>query len=94
MLVTSSMMIACGHEPIELTVVPEPCPTQSCPPPKTEYIYVEPLECQRARRVMRYRNAKLDERMGQCEAAGNNYVDCMRWVFGYYEGADSSEPTP
>ena len=81
-----SMLVACGHEPVELTVVPETrCPTQICPSPKTEYVSVEAPECKEARKVLRFRNAKLKERMDECDAAGNNVVSCMRWVFGHYE---------
>ena len=84
-LVAALLVTGCGHEAVEPTLVPEVCPPQNCPPPEVEYIYREPLECKEARKVMRFRNARLDERMDECEAKGNSYVDCTHWVFGYFE---------
>lgn len=79
------VMVACGHEPVGLTVVPERCaaPIQSR---VLAHVCFESPECEESQRILGFRNAHLDERMGECEAAGNSYLDCLYWVLGSPQG--------
>lgn len=79
-----AVVLACGHEEVRVTFVPESCP--EAPEPEQVRVYeecYESLACKKAQHVMHIRNTRLDERMDECEARGNSYVDCMHWIFGY-----------
>jgi hypothetical protein len=71
---------------------PDPCPEVSCPASEVQEVVVDSLECRKAKHVLTIRNARLDERMDECEARGNSYVDCSHWVFGYLP--PDGTPTP
>ena len=78
---------------------PPPCPDAQlarecpeCPDP----IVIDSKDCEDAKRVLMYRNAKSEERMDECLQA-NEYFNCHYWVFGYYfndEEEDDEVPPP
>lgn len=79
-------VLSCRHEVASSRNPSARCPGESaCPEPEVlvERVYADPLECREAKRILTIRNARLEERLDQCEAKGNRLVDCMRWVFGY-----------
>jgi hypothetical protein len=88
-LLAAVLGLACSSapEPARATSRPasQTCPT--CPPQTTKTVYVIDPDCHYVRRELKFRNARIEERVDQCEAAGNSFVQCSRWVFGYIEDA-------
>lgn len=82
-IVVGVFLMACGHQPVQVTLSPEVCPAPPHIGHEPEPVCYAALECQEAQKKLEIRNAKLEQRMDECEAKGNDYVDCTHWVFGY-----------
>lgn len=82
LLVSLVALLACTPRPVEVTFTPEPCPVVECPVSGTEYVFVKSSMCTKAEKVLQTRNRNIEQRMDECVAKANEYVDCLRWVFG------------
>lgn len=84
-LVGTAVVALLSCRPEDEPVEPEPtrCPEVECPAPEVEHVHYDSLECRKSKHLLGIRNARLEERMGECAAQGNSYVDCRHWVFGY-----------